>query len=74
MKKLEEQQAAEARRQTEINFALEFVAFAQRLRVQNGNESYFDYIARKMSEAKQSANHSENGYQAASRNEQTAQG
>ena len=52
MKKLEEQQAAEEKRQKDIAYALEFVEFAKRLRFQNGNDSYFDYIARKLAESK----------------------
>lgn len=52
MKKLEEQQAAEEQRQKDIAFALEFVEFAKRLRFQNGNDSYFEYISRKLAESK----------------------
>ena len=52
LKKLEEQAEADARRQKDIAYALEFVEFAKRLRFQNGNDSYFDYIARKLAESK----------------------
>ena len=52
LKKLEEQAEADARRQKDIAYALEFVDFAKRLRFQNGNDSYFDYIARKLAESK----------------------
>ncbi|WP_066646975.1 hypothetical protein [Christensenella timonensis] len=52
LKKLEEQAEADARRQKDIAYALEFIEFAKRLRFQNGNDSYFDYIARKLAESK----------------------
>ena len=52
LKKLEEQAEADARRQKDIAYALEFVEFAKRLRFQNGSDSYFDYIARKLAESK----------------------
>lgn len=52
LKKLEEQAEADARRQKDIAYSLEFVEFAKRLRFQNGNDSYFDYIARKLAESK----------------------
>ena len=52
MKKLEEQQEAEAKRQKDIAYALEFVEFAKQLHFQNGTDSYFDYIAKKLAESK----------------------
>lgn len=52
MKKLEDQEKAEAKRQEDIAYALEFVEFAKRLHFQNGSDTYFDYIARKMEASK----------------------
>lgn len=52
MKKLEDQQKAEEKRQKDIAYALEFVEFAKQLHFQNGGDSYYDYIARKLAERK----------------------
>lgn len=50
MKRLEDQKAAEAQRQEEIQFALAFVETARGMYFRDGSRSYFDYICEKMTE------------------------
>lgn len=50
MKKLENQKAAEAQRQRDIQFALEFVAMAKEMYLKDNSMSYFDYISEKLAE------------------------
>ena len=64
MKKLEDQQKAEAKRQEDIEYALEFVEFAKHLRFQEGGVTFFDIISKNMEERRESPN--ENAIQTAS--------
>ena len=48
MKKLEDAKAAEAQRQRDIQFALEFVQMAKEMHFKDSDRTYFDHISEKL--------------------------
>ena len=58
MKRLEEQQEAEAKRQADIAFALDFVALAKKERFQNGT-TFYDALMQRKANAERKDEHQE---------------